>query len=143
MGVALVTDCGGAPFDVMAGASLFWQPANATASAAPAKMDRDTLFIIHTLEVDQQKHLHTKTECADEIQSKSGALVIRHSEGHKVLQSGTLQSTASSQALASRFDNASALALRAESSVSPNLIAVDWPTVVLRQVIQTTRSSRA
>jgi len=42
----------------------------------------------------------------------------------------------------SRFDRASALALRAESSSSPNLRAVDWPTIVLHQVIPTTTLSR-
>ena len=79
---------------------------------------------------------------ADQNQSTSGVVAIRHSEAHKVLQSGTPQSTDSSHALASRFARASSLALRAESSFSPNLIAVDWPTIVLRQVIATTRALR-
>jgi len=49
---------------------------------------------------------------------------------------------ASSHALASRFDNASALALSVDSSCSPNLIAIDWPTIVLLRVTSTTRTLR-
>jgi hypothetical protein len=30
-------------------------------------MDRDTLFIIHTLKVDQKKHLHMKTDVPTKI----------------------------------------------------------------------------
>jgi hypothetical protein len=62
MGDVFVTGSRGAPFDVMAGASLFWQPANTIASAAPMKTDRNALFIIQFLWFSRQEHSHRKAD---------------------------------------------------------------------------------
>jgi hypothetical protein len=68
-------------------------------------------------------------------QSKSGAVVARHSDGHNLLKSGVPQSMASSQAFASLIDNASALALSAESWRSPKSLVLVRPILFLHQVM--------
>jgi hypothetical protein len=68
---------------------------------------------------ERNAHAFALASCGAARQSKSGSVIARHSDAHNVPQSATPQSTASSQALASRIDNASAFALSAERYLSP------------------------